>query len=428
MVLIFTQKMSPRVTYVFHQVLGRILGFEVNFTSKIEEFIACKEVKFSYGETRMGNEVFVKAHGFLYRQGVQEIHPEMSNWGEIPCFFETGEGSDIPFDIFSASFFMMTRYEEYYANVHTEDGRYIYENSLAYKNKFLAQPVVDLWAYKFRNELKKHFPDKIFSERKYKTINILAVAEAYKYREKGLLRNLGGGVGELFSLRLKALYSRIKVQLFLRPDPYDVYKELLQFSKQRKIKWKFMFQLSDFSLHNKNLGHNKNQYHTLIKSMGDYGKVGLLLGRDAIFESGVLKREKKRWERILNRDLEIAISNDFGINLPDLYNNFDALEIPHDYSMGYIEEIGFRAGTCTSFLFYDLKLERISHLILHPTTFNSTAFSDKSFFEVKTKLEKMQTLIKKVNGDMRMRYKNSDFAEEKTRDKYYQLLEKMNEF
>src|SRR5699024_8745665 len=118
-----------------------------------------------------------------------------------------------------------------------------------------------------------------------------------------------------------------------------------------------MFQLSDYSLHNKNIGYNRLKYHSLIKSMGDYGKIGLLLGYEALFDIDELKKEKKRWENIVNRDLEIAMSNNDGLNLPELYNNYDLLEIGHDYSMGYVQKIGFRAGTCTPFLYYDLNLE-----------------------------------------------------------------------
>src|SRR5690625_6267562 len=70
----------------------------------------------------------------------------------------------------------------------------------------------------------------------------------------------------------------------------------------------------------------------------------------------------------------MALTNEYGINLPELYNNFDVIEIANDYSMGFPEEIGFRAGTCTPFLYYELNLERISSLTIHPTTFNSKAF------------------------------------------------------
>lgn len=283
MILIFTQKVTPRKNYIFNQVLGRILGLQIKITSKIEEFIASKERKFSYGKSRMGNEFFVKSYGLLDGQGIVEMDIEVKDWQGVPCFFEVGQECDVPFDIFSASFYMLSRYEEYLPHIKDDLGGFPPKESLAFKNKFLTRPVVDLWAYKFKEALTKHFPELEIPSRKYGAKNILAVAELYKYRKKGLMRNLSGGIRDLLQLRFIGVYERIRTQIFWAKDPYDVYEELLRFSKQHKIKWNFMFQLSDYSLYNKNIGYNRITYHSMIKSMGDYGKIGLLIGYEAVF-------------------------------------------------------------------------------------------------------------------------------------------------
>lgn len=426
MVLIYIQKKTPRMTYTFKQVIGRILGVDMKLTSKIEEFIAFREAKFSYGDRRMGNEVFVKANGLLEEQGIVGQHTEVKYWGELPAFFYVGRESDVPFDIFSAAFYLLSRYEEYLPHGKDKHGRFSAEGSLAYRNKFLRMPIIDMWAYKFRSILIREFPQEDFPQRKFRTKNILAVAEVFKYKEKGMVRNIGGGIRDLFQLKLKTIFNRIKTQLGIIRDPYDVYDEILRFSRQNSFSWEFMFQLSDYSSHCNNIGHNNLKYHSMIKSMGDYGPIGLLLGYDAIYDKKILRKEKKRWEEIVNRELEMALSSLYGINLPELYNNYDDLEIAHDYSMGYTDKVGFRAGSCTPFLYYDLKLERISPLLLHPIAFNSITFGKGSFFEVKTVLDRLRKDVKEVNGQLLMIYKNSDFIEGESREKFFQILEKMN--
>lgn len=398
----------------------------LEFTSKIEEFIAFKGIKFSYGEKRMGNELFVKSHGLLDEQGIVKMDIPVSFWGEVPAFFFVGEESDLPYDIFSAAFYLLSRYEEYLPHKKDEYGRFPYAESLSFKNNFLKIPVVDLWAYKFKDLLKQEFPGNDFPTRKFKAKNIMAVAELFRYKEKGVVRNVGGGLRDFFQLRFKAIFNRLKTQLALANDPFDVYNEVLRFSKQNKISWEFMFQLSDYSSRCNNIGHNNLKYHSMIKSMGDYGAVGLLLGYEALHDKQTLLKEKKRWEEIVNRDLERALSVLYGINLPDLYNNYDTLEIAHDYSMGYPSRIGFRAGTCTSFLYYDLNLERISPLLIHPAAINSTAFEYSSFFEIKTVLDRVRKQVKAVDGELLMIYKNSDFVEGQRRDKFFQIIERMN--
>ncbi len=426
MVLIYIQKQTPRMTYAFKQMIGRILGLKVNLTSKIEEFIAFKGAKFSYGEKRMGNEVFVKAYGLLQEQGIERKTIEVKYWGEIPVFFYVGQESDVPFDIFSAAFYLLSRYEEYLPYNRDQYGRYPAEESLAYSNKFLRMPVIDLWAYRFQAILKREFPLQEFPERKFQAKNIMTVAEVFKYKEKGLVRNIGGGLRDLLRFRFKTVFNRIKTQLSLNRDPYDVYEEILRFSRQNGFSWEFMFQLSDYSSHCNNIGHNNLKYHSMIKSMGDYGPIGLLLGYDAIYDKGILRKEKKRWEEIVNRDLEVALSPMYGINLPELYNNYDDLEIAHDYSMGYPDKVGFRAGTCTPFLYYDLSLERISPLLIHPIAFNSITFARGSFFEIRTVLDRLRKQVKAVNGELLMIYRNSDFKEGASREKFFQILERMN--
>ena len=37
----------------------------------------------------------------------------ISQWKGLPVFFQTTSDSDIPFDVFAASFFLVSRYEEY---------------------------------------------------------------------------------------------------------------------------------------------------------------------------------------------------------------------------------------------------------------------------------------------------------------------------
>lgn len=427
MILIYTQKISPRITYAFHQVLGRVLGHKVKFTSKVEEFIAHDDLKLSYGKQQMGNEFFVKAAGLLNEQGVSELDISVKKWGGVPCFFKVGKDSDIPFDIFSASFYMLSRYEEYLPYVKDGKGRYPVEESLAFKKDFLQQPVVDLWAYKFKSLFQRHFPESEFPKRPFKAKNILAITQAFRYRKKGIMRNIGGGFQDLTHLELKSFFERIQTLLHFTKDPYDIYEELLRYSKQRHIDWQFMFQLSDYSIHNKNIGYNNMSYRILMKSLGDYGKIGLLVGYEALSDIQILKKEKKRWENILNRDVESAMSNYYGLNLPRLYNNYDTLEIGNDYSMGFVEKIGFRAGTCTPFLYYDLDLERISPLVLHPTVFNSASFKSSSFFEVKVSLERIKKIVKSVDGNLLMVYNNYDFSEGRSGDKFFQLLELMNE-
>ena len=56
MLLVYTKTITPRLRYTFKHVLTRILGIPIDFTTKIETFIAHNEVKMSYVKQPLGDE------------------------------------------------------------------------------------------------------------------------------------------------------------------------------------------------------------------------------------------------------------------------------------------------------------------------------------------------------------------------------------
>ncbi|MDR6301363.1 polysaccharide deacetylase family protein [Mesonia maritima] len=426
MLLIYTKTLTPRINYTFKQICTRILGLEIKFTSKIEEFIAHEGMKLSYGKQKMGNELFIQQTELLLEQGFSDTEIKLTEWEETVCFFRVSEHSDLPFDIFSASFYLLSRYEEYLPHVKDENGRYPSSESFLVKEDIVDKPLVDIWAFKFKALLKERFPEVNFPHKNFQNKNVLAVSQAFKYKKKGIVRSIGASLRDFFQFNLNGFIERIKVLSYLQKDPFDIYDDLIAYSKQENLKWNFFFQLSNYSIYNKNISYHKTKYHALIKSMADYGNIGLIPGYEAIRSLKVLRTEKKRWEAIVNRPLKATLINDYDLNLPELYNNFDKLEIARDFSMAFNDVIGFRAGTCTPFLFYDINFERISPLVIEPIAFNSQVLEKLSYFEVKTTLENIKEEVQKVGGNLVLIFKNSDFEDEQDNEKYLELIYRLN--
>ena len=136
MILVFTHKITPRVRYIFKHILTRTLLIPVDFTTKVEEFVAYNGPKLSYTKTPLGNEFFIKSNDLLFEQGVNDLDFTIQKWDNVPCFFNTNLKSTIPFDIFASSFYLISRYEEYLPHVKDIFGRYTAEQSLAFKHNF----------------------------------------------------------------------------------------------------------------------------------------------------------------------------------------------------------------------------------------------------------------------------------------------------
>ena len=413
MLLVYTQKITPRLNYVFKQVCTRILDIPVSFTTTVEEFIAHDSLKMSYSSQQLGNEFHIKSHSILSEQGLADIDIHIQEWDGVKCFFFNGDKSSMPFDIFAASFYLLSRYEEYLPHVKDEYGRFTAEDSLAFKHNFLHKPVVDIWAYRFRKALKSKYPDYEFKERNYSVTPIIDVPAAFYFRQKGLMRTIGGTLSDIFRFKFKQLYQRYLVLLRFKRDPFDTYKWIINMQKHNKSKFLVFFLIGDYTTYDKNISINKKVFVSLIKSIADYSKVGLKASFFALEDFDILKSEKQSMESTINTSL-IASRNSFSkLNLPNTYRNLIDLEIMEDYTMGYVNNIGFRAGTCTPFLFYDLDYEVQSPLMIHTFHLMDYALLDHaSLLDKKETMEKVINEIKNVNGTFTPVFHNYSFSDD----------------
>lgn len=412
MLLVYTHQVTPRLKYVFKHICTRILGVRVIFTNKVEEFIAHNDLKISYTKQPLSNEFFIKSHDLLFEQGLNDVEINVQPWADTKCFFPNGDKSAIPFDIFAASFYLLSRYEEYLPQVRDEFGRFLATESVAYNYGFLHQPVVDIWAYKFKEALQDHFPEFEFPIRHYTVKPVIDVPSPFHFKLKGVMRTFGGSIKDLFGLEFKSLYNRIMVLLKLKHDPYDTFKYIINKQKQTKFKFLFFFLIGDFSTYDKSVNPNKREFTSLIKHVADYCDVGLKTSFFSLEDFAMLKKEKLKMEEILNMNLKASRQSFSKLNLPDSYRNLIELEVLTDYTMGYVNEMGFRASTCTPFFFYDLDYE-----IQTPLKIHSYAIMDYVLLKNHSLLDKKQTLnaiineVKRVNGEFVPVFHNYTFSD-----------------
>jgi len=336
--------------------------------------------------------LFIRSNELLFEKDLSDIDINVQDWGQTKGFFATSERSDLPFDIFAASFYLLSRYEEYMPHVKDDYGRFMAKESLAYNHRFLNQPVVDIWAFKLRDVLQKRFPEFIFNERHYKIQPVIDVPTAYYFRQKGLLRSIGGTLNDIWRFQLRQLYQRYKVLMGFSRDPYDTFKWIITRQKQSKFKFTVLFLIGDYSTYDKNINTNKKHFVSLIKSVADYCNVGIKASYFALDDISILKKEKLKMEAIINTDLK-AIRHSFSkLNLPTSYRNLVELEINRDFTMGYIDTLGFRAGTCTPFQFYDLDYE-----VQTPLQINPYHCLDFALLKYKSELDKTEHLQKLID-------------------------------
>ncbi|WP_299055394.1 polysaccharide deacetylase family protein [uncultured Polaribacter sp.] len=414
MILVYTHKITPRVQYIFKHILTRTLSISVNFTTKIEDFVAHNGPKLSYTKTPLGNEFFVKSNSLLFEQGVNDIDITIQYWDTVPCFFKTGTKSSIPFDIFAASFYLISRYEEYLPHVKDTHGRFTAEQSLAFKYRFLEKPVVDIWAFKLLEILKIKFSDYTFKERAYQYISTIDIDNAYAYKHKSLIRNIGGFINDIVQFKFLNLWNRFAVTCGFKKDPFDTFNQILSLKKEKNIRTLFFFLVADYTTFDTNVSASKNKFRLLIKEMVDYARVGLHPSYFTMNDASLLKKEKERLEGIVNMPIKRSRQHYLRVSIPETYQNLIDLEIEEDYSMGYASNIGFRASTCTPFYFYDLDFEIQTPLKVFPFALMDTTLNDYMKLTPRQSLGKIRDLkneVKAVNGTFVTLFHNESLSD-----------------
>ena len=414
MLLIYSHKITPRVRYIFKHIFTRTLLISVDFTSKIEEFVAHSGPKMTYTKTPLGNEFFVKSNDLLFEQGVNDMEMMIQNWDDVPCFFKAGGKSAIPFDIFAASFYLISRYEEYLPHVKDIHGRYTAEQSLAFKYRFLEKPVVDIWAYKLLEVLKEKFPDYEYKKREYEFISTIDIDNAYAYKYKSFVRRVGGFFKDLLFFKLVNIWNRFAVTFNIKKDPFDTFQQIINIRKEKNIKTIFFFLIGDYTTFDTNVSASKNKFRLLIKEMVDYALVGLHPSYFTMTNASLLKKEKLRLEGIINMPIQRSRQHYLRFSLPETYQNLIDLEVEEDYSMGYASNVGFRAGTCTPFYFYDLDFEIQTPLKVFPFALMDTTLNDYMKLTPRQSLGRIRDLkneVKAVNGSFITLFHNESLSD-----------------
>jgi len=397
--LIFTEKITNRIRYIFGVIFRDVLKLEFEITSDREQFQAFEGPKFSYGKNPLANELFFAAESLLFERGIKHIDLSFIDFEGMPVFSPVyNKQSALPFDPFAAAFYMVSRYEEYLPYKKDEHGRFSAMESMAYKKGFLNKPVVNIWSLRIADILMEKFEGLEIKGNAYEFIPTIDIDAAWAYRQKGLFRTTGGYFGALARFDLNDFSERLAVQFGHRKDPFDTYDFQFQIHKKYNLKPIYFILFGDYGLNDKNIPVKNPKFQRLIKSLADYAKVGIHPSYNSNFQPGQLKREVDRLSKVLHREITMSRQHFLVVQLPTTYRNLINLDITDDYSMGFAASPGFRSGICSTHPFYDLDMDAATPLRIHPFTYMEGTLKDYMNLGPEQALDIIKPLIKEVKA------------------------------
>jgi hypothetical protein len=343
-----------------------------------------------------------KSVGLLHETGVKDQNIRVLENEQGKCFYvHNSQESELNFDVFSASFFLLSRYEECLPHLRDHYNRFEATESLAYQHGFLTEPVVDQWMLRLKQIIADKYPEIQFKKREYRFISTIDIDNAYAYKHKGLMRTMGAFGRATATGQWAEIGERIQVLLGRKKDPYDTYDFQLEVQKKYGLETIYFFLLADYGVNDKNVPHYNQKLQSLIKHLADYAQIGIHPGFNSNQKNQKLEIEKKRLEKIIHRSVTKSRQHFLILHIPHTYQRLIENDINEDHSMGYAAHIGFRAGTCTPYRYYDLDLETPTELKVHPFAMMEATlkyYMKVQPEEAKTEISKLVKKVRDVDG------------------------------
>lgn len=363
----------------------------------------------------------------LFEIAIKEQPVTCFEYNGNTAFFKTTTG-DWGFDIFAATFYLLSRYEEYLPHQKDIYGRYAHENALAFKKGFLQQPLINIWVKDFIAAIKNKFPAPDYSYKAQYTLfrfkPTYDIDIAFSYKHKGWLRNIGGFLKSPSAERLKVL-------LGLQKDPFDSFTWLHQLHQQKKLQPIYFFLVAEKNgQYDKNILPHKDIMWQLVKRHVKIYPIGIHPSWQSGDNVELLKAELQYLEEMSEKVITASRQHYIRFNLPDGYQRLVEAGITDDYSMGYGSINGFRASVASSFYWYDLQREKQTSLRIHPFCFmEANSFYEQGFTAAQAYDELLHYLdaCRSVNGTLITIWHNNFLGTDKTFEPWKKMYERFIE-
>lgn len=412
MLVIYASNITSRLAYIVNTLFGN----NALLTNDLNGFLSFTGARINYTSQRVTtNELWISPNGLLEEKNIHQQQLVCFDWNGLKAFFRTK--GDIPFDVFSASFYLISRYEEYLPYVTDEYGRYAHTNSIAFKENFLHLPLVNLWIKEIETIISSRFSPINVSTSPFTYIPTYDIDIAYSYLYKSRLRNVSGFCRDILTFNINQVKERVAVLNHKQPDPYDVYLWLDDLHKEAGVAAIYFFLLAENAkLYDKNIAPHHAAMQTLIKQHAALYKTGIHPSWQSGDDEQLLKREIETLSSIIKKDVTISRQHYIRMRFPETYQKLIANGIKEDFSLGYGSINGFRASVCKPFLWYDLKHERVTQLLVHPFCFmDANAYFEQklSVEQAAIELQRYFEIVKSVNGEMVTIFHNNFLTQQK---------------
>lgn len=415
MPLLYTEQTSPRLEYITNFIQS-IIGETISITTDKELFTQADDVKISYTNEAICNKAYhIQPQGLLFQNTIEPIDIKVTTCRQLICFFASQNDSH-GFDIFSAIFYLITRYEEYLPHEKDSYGRYAHTNSVAYQHQFLHLPLVNIWLNDFAKQLQSQFSPFTIHFSPFTFTPTYDIDIAYAHQYQSIVKNIGGFFKDLMRGDFEKVIERANVYSGTAKDPFDTYEWLDDLHQKHHLQPIYFFLLAaKRGIYDKNISPTAKGMQQLIKQHHSKYTVGIHPSWQSGDNDALLQQEKQTLEHITQETCIKSRQHYIRLSLPETYRRLIKIGITNDYSMGYGSINGFRASVASPFYWFGLERNEATNLLVHPfcwmdanSYFEQQLSADEAFVE----LLDYYNVVKQIGGNCSIILHNSFLTEQ----------------
>lgn len=283
------------------------------------------------------------------------------------------EAGAFPFDLVTWTFLFLSRWEEVHRPQQLDQhGRVLSSGLFATRHGFHRRPVVDEWALIGRMWI-EHLQPGCLSPARPATLQLTHDVDhprrfpnwsSVARRSVGTLIRTRGRVDKVIG----EFFRGVRAVCDFRHDSYwQRLRHLMQFEESVGLRGQYNFMASEPGAFDEGYDINSRALQFMLAEIADRGhRIGWHPGYAAATDVDVLKRERDQLQQAAPGEVSSGRYHYLRWNPRDSWDQWDALGLRTDGSVGFTDDVGFRCGTSHAFPVYSLAQERPLDLVESP--------------------------------------------------------------
>lgn len=344
-------------------------------------------------------------------------------------------------DIFAASFFMLTRWEEYVNKTRDAHDRFLATESLAYKQGFLDKPIINEYVEKLKSMLLELDSNLKFKIQNSKLFVSCDVDQAFDCTVENLKKLIRVGAGDILKRKsIKEFAKRVRRYIFnkLKNYKYDenyTFDWYMDLCEKAGIKASFYFIPTSVEKQNGCYELKDKKIQNLIKYIDSRGHE---IGLHGSYQTYRDKEKAKLQKNMLDDTLKSLGISQKVVGNRQHYLRWDSSCTPsileytgfeYDTTGSYADIPGFRYGVCFEFSMFDFLNRKKLKIKQRPLIVMECSVIDDSYMGLGYTQEALDIILNlkqkcfKYDGNFSLLWHNSHFYNVTDKEMFKEIIQ-----